>query len=184
MRSHARLAALTVVSARARRVLRLEPLTSEEFRAYGDVIDRDVDEGSGLAINAGTAWRRHGFARIDAAPGGHAAISLVRAEPRRLPFRLECLERHVLGSQAFVPLDAERWIVVVAPGGDEPDLEKVRAFLASARQAVSYLRGTWHHPLIAADRAAEFLVVDRLSDAGLEDCEVRDLTTVELWIDA
>ncbi len=185
MRDHARVAALTAMPNSGKRVLALEPLTSAAFRGYGQVIDRDVDAGAGHAINDGTAWRRSGLARVDAAAGGHPAISLVQAERRRLPFRLECLERHVLGSQAFVPLEGGRWIVVVAAGGGEPELEGLRAFLATPRQGVGYLRGTWHHPLIAIDRAAEFVVVDRIDDDDAqEDCELRSLATLDLWIDA
>jgi len=175
-------AALTVAPAGGRRVVAVEPLTREAFRAYGDVVDRDFDDRFGHAINEGTAWRRHDLARIDAAAGGHVAISIVRAEPRPLPFRLQCLERHVLGNQAFVPLDGARWLVVVATRNDEPDLATLRAFVASARQGVSYARGTWHHPLLAIERAADFVVVDRVSDEGSDDCEVRDLGALDLWI--
>jgi ureidoglycolate lyase len=178
------LGTLTVTTATGKRVIALEPLTGAAFRGYGDVIDREADDRRGHAINAGTAWRRHDLARVDAAGGGHAAISIVRAEPRPLPFRLQCLERHVLGSQAFVPLDTVRWIVVVAPGRSEPDLGGLRAFLTSSRQGVSYVRSTWHHPLIAIERAADFIVVDRVDDSGRDDCEVRSLGGVDLWIEA
>jgi ureidoglycolate lyase len=179
--------AALMASSGERRVLVAEPLTAEGFRVYGDVIDRGADDRagrSGHAINTGTAWRRHDLAHIDAARGGHAAISIVRAEPRPLPFRLQCLERHVRGTQAFVPLDATRWLVVVCGGGDRPRIAALRVFAATAGQGVNYRRGTWHHPLIAIERTSEFVVVDRVADDGLEDCEVHDLGPLDLWITA
>jgi ureidoglycolate lyase len=164
-----------------RRKRAVEALTAESFRPFGDVIARGADR-SGHAINAGSARRLHDLARIDVAPGGHAAISLVRAEPRVLPFRLQCLERHVHGSQAFVPLDATRWLVVVCPGGASPRTEALRIFVASAGQGVNYARATWHHPLIAIDRPAEFVVVDRVADDAVEDCEIVDIDALDVWI--
>jgi ureidoglycolate lyase len=169
--------------AAARRTVLAEPLEAAAFRAYGDVIERRSAEPA-LAINAGTARRFHDLARIDAvARGGHLAISLVRASARPVPFRLECMERHSRGSQAFVPLDTSRWFVIVAPRGRAPRPDQLRAFVASADQVVNYARGTWHHPLLAIDRQAEFLVVDRVADDGQEDCDVCSLAAYDLWID-
>jgi ureidoglycolate lyase len=157
------------------RVLVAEPLTGDAFRAFGDVIERGSDDrpaSEGHAINDGSAWRRHDLARVDAARGGHVAISTVRAQPRALPFRLQCLERHVRGSQALIPLDPVPWIVVVCAGDASPSLGALRAFVATAGQGVNYARATWHHPLIATRCASEFIVVDRIAEDGVDDCEI------------
>ncbi len=70
------------------------------------------------------------------------------------------LERHPLGSQAFMPLEGRPYLVVVARRGDGRPGEPV-AFMASGAQGVSYARGTWHHPLVALGERSDFLVVDR-----------------------
>jgi ureidoglycolate lyase len=164
------------------RTLVAEPLDAKAFEPYGEVIDRRRTRPA-HAINGGTAQRLDDLARVDASlRGGHVAIGLVRASPRPLPFRLECMERHVQGSQAFVPLDAARWLVIVAPRGRAPRADRLRAFVASGWQGVNYARGTWHHPLIALDREAEFLVVDRMADDGREDCELRGCGRETLWV--
>ena len=171
----------------APRMLVAEPLTVDAFRAFGDVIERGGDDreaSEGHAINDGSAWRRHDLARVDAARGGHVAISTVRAQPRALPFRLQCLERHVRGSQAFIPLAAVPWIVVVCAGEASPRLDTLRAFVATAGQGVNYARGTWHHPLIATGCASEFIVVDRVADDAGEDCEIFDLEQLDFRVDA
>src|SRR5690606_39603240 len=75
-----------------------------------------------------------------------------------LPFSVRMLERHPLGSQAWLPLDpAARYLVVVAASAADTPL----AFLAERGQGVNYRRGTWHHPLLLLDAAASFLVIDR-----------------------
>ena len=167
----------------ARRILRVAPLEAATFAPYGEVIDRSSREPT-LAINAGTADRLNDLARVDAsARGGHVGLSIFRARPRPLPFRLQCMERHLHTSQAFVPLAGAAWIVIVAPRGQAPQPGALRAFMASATQGVNYARGTWHHPLIALGREAEFLVVDRVAEDGTEDCEVHDLAAADLWLD-
>ena len=148
------------------RTLALEPLTREAFAPFGDVIAPDAARAD-YAINAGTARRYHALAATEAlGEGARTVLSWVRAMPRALPLELTMLERHPLGSQAFVPLDpAIRFVVVVA---DAPDAAP-RAFLAERGAGVSYRRGTWHHPLIVLDGPGDFLVVDR--DGAGANCE-------------
>jgi len=161
--------------------LHAEQLTAEAFRPFGDVVDRRA-LGPTLAINGGTAQRLHDLTRIDVARGGHAAISVVRAQARTLPFRIECMERHLRGSQAWLPLGGARWIVVVSAPGRRPAGPSLRAFVASDVQGVNYRRGTWHHPLVALGADAEFLVVDRVADDGGEDCEVVDFAAQDVRV--
>jgi len=138
--------------------LAVEPLTAHAFAPFGEVIAPSSAKRV-IMINDGTAARHHDLARIDCdADGGRAIVSIVRAQPRALPFAITMLERHPLGSQAFVPLDpAVRYLIVVATDPQSPP----RAFLASDGQGVNYARGAWHHPLIALDRASDCLVIDR-----------------------
>jgi len=140
--------------------LRARPLTAEAFRAFGEVIEPDNCAEIRL-INNGTTTRFHDIAPVDvAAGGGHALISIFRGKPFALPLRIAMLERHPLGSQAFMPLEGRPYLVVVAPDeGGRPGTPV--AFLASGAQGVSYHRGTWHHPLVALGERSDFLVVDR-----------------------
>jgi ureidoglycolate lyase len=164
---------MTTVTKPAARALRIEPLTRAAFAPFGEVIEAEA-AASVIAINDGTALRYHDLAAVDVAGEGRAAISRVRAEPRALPFEVRMLERHPLGSQAFVPLSPElRYVVVVAARADATP----RAFLASHGQGVNYRRGTWHHPLIALDRVSDFIVVDRVG-AGA-NCD--ELALARVW---
>lgn len=137
--------------------LRVEALTREAFAPFGDVIEA-ASAAQTYAINAGTTTRFHDLARIDAdRDGGRPVVSLFRAQPRELPFAITQLERHPLGSQAFVPLSQRPYLVVVA----EDPAGTPRAFLARDGQGVNYRAGTWHHPLLALDEVSDFLVIDR-----------------------
>lgn len=147
--------------------LKVEPLTPAAFAEFGDVIAADAARKV-YSINQGTTQRYHALARVDLV-GGVAAISLARAQPFALPLTIAMLERHPLGSQAFVPLHGTRWVIVVATSADATP----RAFLADRGQGVQYRRGAWHHPLIALDRGGDFLIVDRVGDGdNLEEVQL------------
>jgi len=143
--------------------LPIQPLTREAFAPFGEVIM--LEGARHYPINAGTTERFHALAGVDAAEqGGQPIISLFRGQPRPLPLPIAVMERHPLGSQAFIPVTqspADEYLVVVAPPG-EFDAGKLRAFLARGFQGVSYARGVWHHPLIALHRVSDFLIVDRI----------------------
>lgn len=141
------------------RTLTPKPLTPEAFAPYGDVIS--AREGvEQYPINYGATTRFNDLAAIDTAQvGGRTIVSLFRSKPL-LPLVLKIMERHPLGSQAFVPLSGRPYLVAVAPAGDL-DPSKIELFLASGDQGVNYAAGTWHHYSLALEAESDFLVVDR-----------------------
>jgi ureidoglycolate lyase len=141
------------------RTVRPKPLTPEAFAPYGDVIS--AREGvEQYPINYGATTRFNDLARIDTgAEAGRTIVSLFRSTP--LPaLVLKIMERHPLGSQAFVPLGGRPYLVAVARAG-ELDPAKIEVFLAAADQGVNYAAGTWHHYSLALDGVSDFLVIDR-----------------------
>ena len=93
---------------------------------------------------------------------GDVAISVARCRaPTTLPLRVDMVERHPLGSQAFVPLTPCLMVLLVASPGESVEASQLRAFVTNGRQGINYHRGTWHMPLIAFDGGQEFLIVDR-----------------------
>lgn len=166
----------------ARRWLTVEPLTAAAFRRYGEVLEIGA-ETPHRSINEGLAERYDALLRPDTqGDGGHPVVSIFRARPRALPLQLSRVERHRLGSQAFVPLAAQRFLVVVAEPGPPPAVEALRGFLATPGQGLSYARGVWHHPLLAIDDGGDFLVIDRAGPGAAQDCEERCLRGEGLWI--
>lgn len=142
--------------------LTIEPLTREAFAPFGDVIE--LQGARQIPINLGTTMRFHDLAKVDVTDeGGRTLVNLFRGQPRVLPFEVKMLERHPLGSQAFVPLNDKPYLVVVAPAGDL-DAARIRAFVSRGWQGVNYAKGVWHHPLIALGEVSDFVVVDRGGD--------------------
>ncbi|MCP1367724.1 ureidoglycolate lyase, partial [Halomonas sp. BBD48] len=106
--------------------------------------------------------RYHDLARVETlGDEAHTLISIFVSQPVEMPLTLGFLERHPQGSQAFMPLHEERFLVVVAPPGESIDPQQVRAFVTDGRQGVNYRAGTWHAIQSVLDREGEFLVVDR-----------------------
>jgi ureidoglycolate lyase len=149
-------------------VVRAAALSAEEFARFGDVIE--IEGRESRWINDNTCRRFDDLAQIDVADGGgRPLLSVFEAKPQSLPLPIRRLERHPLSSQAFFPLEAQPFLVVVAEDGASARAGRLRAFLSSGRQGVNYRRNTWHHPLIALGQVSRFLVVDR-GGSG-ENCE-------------
>ena len=135
-----------------------ETLTAAAFAPFGTVIE--TAGAQSLPINDGTTTRFHALATAEPGPGGEAIVSIFRASQWPRPVTIRGLERHPLGSQAFFPLSAEDWLVVVAEGA-RPGAADLRLFRARGDQGVQYRPGVWHHPLLVLAERQDFLVIDR-----------------------
>ncbi|MEZ5912976.1 MAG: ureidoglycolate lyase [Paracoccaceae bacterium] len=143
-----------------------EALGAAAFAPFGDVLDAS---GDFRLINQGLCRRHHDRAALDFGSGGRAGISVFLAEPRSLPYRLDMVERHPEGSQAFLPMTGHPFLVIVAPDkAGRPG--RPRAFLTDGRQGINLHRGTWHGVLTPLHEPGLFAVVDRIGDtANLEE---------------
>jgi len=159
------------------RTLEATPLDRTEYASYGDVIEAS-DEWR--AANQGTARKSEWLAHLVDARNGRSQpnISVFRCSPRALPFEIAMLEKHPASTQIFVPMNARRYVVVVALGGDEPDLSTLRAFLAHGTQAITYRPGVWHHPMIALDAETDFFCLVH-EDGSMTDCVETELSPEE-----
>lgn len=148
------------------RVVHIAPLTAQAFAPFGDVLE--VSGAPDKIINQGQCGRYHDRAVLDFADG-RAGISLFDANPRTLPYQLDMVERHPQGSQAFIPMSHQPFLVIVAPDEDGVPGRPL-AFVTQPGQAVNYHRGTWHGVLTPLHAPGLFAVVDRIgSGANLEE---------------
>lgn len=141
-------------------------LTAQAFAPYGDVM-----EPSGTPdkmINQGRCARFHDRARLDFSDG-QAGISIFQAQRETLPLTLAMMERHPQGSQAFVPMSATGFLVVVARDQNGVPSDP-KAFVTAPGQAINFHRGTWHGVLTPLSEPGLFAVIDRIGDgANLEE---------------
>lgn len=142
--------------------IRARPLTAAAFAPFGDVLN--CDGAPDRIINARLCRRFHDRAQVDVGDG-RVGISLFRSELRRLPYQIDLIERHPLGSQAFIPMSMDSFLVVVA--GD--DLVP-QAFVTAPGEGINFHRGTWHGVLTPLSGPGLFAVIDRIGDgANLEE---------------
>ena len=165
--------------------LTIERLTAKAFTDFGDVIE--AHEGDGFGINQGYTWRHHKLATVGTDhPEDEAIMSIFSSKRRPLPMAINMMERHPLGSQAFMPLNETPFLVVVAKPGPEPKLADLRAFVTNGKQGVNYQIGVWHHPLLILALTQDFLVVDRagvgnnLNEVFFEEDQCAQLDVADL----
>lgn len=140
------------------RDISIAPLTAAAFAPFGDVLQAAGEPDR--IINQGLCGRFHDLATLDFEEG-RAGISLFRAEARSLPYRLDMVERHPLGSQAFIPMSPDPFLVVVAPdAGGIPG--RPRAFRTAPGQGINFHRNTWHGVLTPLAPPGLFAVIDRI----------------------
>ncbi len=149
------------------REIKVVPLSAAAFAPFGDVLDTSGTPDK--MINAGLCGRHHDRAALDFGPDGRAGISIFNAEPRSLPYELTLLERHPEGSQAFLPMTENPFLVIVAP--DENGTPgRPRAFMTAPHQGINFHRGVWHGVLTPLSAPGLFTVVDRIGKtANLEE---------------
>jgi ureidoglycolate lyase len=138
--------------------IKTQPLTAQAFAPYGDVLDASGSPDK--LINQGKCARFHDRARLEFTDGA-AGISIFQSEVASLPLALEMVERHPEGSQAFIPMGADPFLVVVADDADGTPT-RPKAFVTGSGQAINFHRGTWHGVLTPLSPPGLFAVVDRI----------------------
>lgn len=142
----------------------IQPMSEEAFAPFGNLIDfnREPD----FAINNGMCDRYHALAHTESLDDkAETIISLGRGTPYELPLTLTMMERHPLGSQAFIPLEPKPFLVVVAPDNKGAPGTPI-ALMAEAGQGVNYGRNIWHAVLTPLKSKTNFVIVDRFGDGN------------------
>ena len=141
------------------KIIKPVSITKDNFSQFGDVIS--IKDIKPIEINNGYAKRYDGIANLNTSKdNGETTISIFSALKRNFPMKIDMMEKHPLGSQAFIPMKETTFLAFVAPNGDKPDLNKIEAFIIPPGIGINYKPGTWHFPLISTEDM-NFLVVDR-----------------------
>ena len=134
-------------------------ISRKNFKKFGDLIS--TKKNRPININNGYAKRFNNLCKINTSlKKGNTIMSIFSAKKRKFPMKIKMMEKHPLGSQAFVPMSETKFIVFVAPKGDKPDINKIQSFLVPKQTGVNYKAGIWHFPLISM-KNMNFLIVDR-----------------------
>ena len=143
-------------------IIEAQVMNKEAFAPYGELIE--CDGAITYDFNQGRAIRYHDLLKnLDVTDKlGKVGLSIYKSVPSPIPFEVEVMERHPLGTQAFIPMTKDhqsRYLVAVAPGGDlNPAL--IAAFIVKGQVGINYKKGIWHLPIVALDGDMDFLVID------------------------
>ncbi len=134
-------------------------ITKENFSIFGDLISSNNIKP--MDINSGYAKRFDNLANINTAKdNGKTIVSIFSALKRSFPIKIDMMEKHPLGSQAFIPMKETIFLSFVAPPGDFPEISKIQSFIIPPKMGINYKPGIWHFPLISTEDT-NFLVIDR-----------------------
>ena len=129
-------------------IIKPKLISKENFKKFGDMITTSGIKP--LEINDGYAKRFDGIANLNTKKDdGESTISIFSALKRSFPMKVDMMEKHPLGSQAFIPMKETVFLAFVAPEGDEPDLNKIESFIIPNGIGVNYNAGVWHFPSVA-----------------------------------
>lgn len=152
-----------------------QPLTVDAFAPYGEVLEC---AGESITINQGNCQRFHDLANLEAADGGRMGVSIFHAKLRALPYELDLMERHPLGTQAFVPMSPDGFLILVADDKNgRPD--NIQAFVSAPNQGINLHKNVWHGVLTPLAGSGMFVVVDRIGAGNnLEEYELAEPVTI------
>ncbi|GHD57169.1 ureidoglycolate lyase [Thalassobaculum fulvum] len=144
-----------------------EPITEAAFAPFGQLLALPTEAGR-VDYSAFAENLRPGKASV--------CFRTSLTAPSSLPLKTRVMERHAFSSQAFLPVDVARYVVMVAPDAADggPDLSGARLFLVDGRTGINYRAGVWHHPMTVLDRDAVFATV-MFNDGGDRDEDWADL---------
>jgi len=146
----------------------IETLTEKSFSQYGDVLS--IQGNQSLLINEGFAQKHAHLCTLDATQSnGKSCIHIYQAKARSFPLKVHMLEKHPYFSQAFMPRSTAPFLVIVALGDTQPDLNTLRAFKTDGNQGIHYKRGIWHFPLASLEDEEQFIVIDRTDEGKAEN---------------
>ena len=134
-------------------------INRSNFATYGDLIS--TNDINPMDINAGYAKRFDNLADLNTLKdNGKTIVSIFSALKRTFPMKIDMMEKHPLGSQAFIPMKETTFLAFVAPHGKFPEINKIQSFIIPPKMGINYKPGVWHFPLISTEDT-NFLVIDR-----------------------
>ena len=140
-------------------IIKPKKITHKNFKKFGDVISTKKVKPTN--INNGYAKKFANLCKINTSlKKGNTIMNIFSAKKRKFPINIKMMEKHPLGSQAFIPMSEAIFLVFVAPKGKKPNTKKIKSFIVPKQTGINYKPGIWHFPLIST-KNMNFLVIDR-----------------------
>ena len=141
------------------KIIKPVKISRSNFSLYGDLIS--TNDINPIDINEGYAKRFDNLANLNTSKDdGKTIVSIFCSLKRTFPMQIDMMEKHPLGSQAFIPMKEITFLCFVAPQGEYPETSKIQSFIIPPKTGINYKPGIWHFPLISTEDT-DFLVIDR-----------------------
>ena len=112
------------------KIIRPIKVTKKNFSKFGDLID--TTKKNPISINNGYAKRFHDLIKVDTSKKrGNPIVSIFKAKKRSFPMKINMMEKHPLGSQAFIPMEDTKFLVFVAPKKQSVSVKNMYRFFIS-----------------------------------------------------
>ena len=157
--------------------MQIQKITKENFSEYGELIStNNNDSKSG---NANTAEFYFDLARIEILGNdSNARLNIIKTIRRNFPLKIDMMEMHPYSAQIFLPYGKTKFIVIVAPGEDRPDLSRVECFLVSDGDGINFKSKIWHCPLTSTEDES-FIMIDKKDSK--KNIAIYDFTKNEIF---
>lgn len=139
--------------------MQIKDITKENFSKFGEVITTYNNQSK--SGNANTAQFHFDLARIEVfGSNSNARLNIIDTTKRNFPLKIDFMEMHPFSSQVFLPYKKTKFIVVVAPGVDKPDLNLIECFLVANGDGINFKARVWHCPLTSTVNE-RFIMIDK-----------------------
>ena len=130
-----------------------QPLTEEAFAPFGQVIAMGPLGRAHSTRYAADVENKRAAARLN--------VSISQQIPTPLPLTVKAMEMHPHSAQTFIPTEIKRYLVLVCPKDSDgnPDVGKLKAFVAEGNQGINYHADIWHHPFTVLDDPGECVML-------------------------
>ena len=137
--------------------MQIKKISKENFSNYGELISINNNEPE----NAQTPQFHFDLARIEVlGNNSDARLNIIKTTKKNFPLKIDMMEMHPFSSQVFLPYGKTKFIVMVAPGTDKPDLKKIECFVVSNGDGINFKSKIWHCPLTSTEDES-FIMIDK-----------------------
>jgi ureidoglycolate hydrolase len=143
-------------------VTKIEPISKDAFKAYGQVIELPVEEEPTVSTDSVTFWKQQSVFSIS----GETQIGVLKV--RKMDMVFDELENHFKTPTGLICLDGDFVVAVAEPSDTVPKAEEVRAFRAKKSQLVVLAEKCWHSIMYPVDQD-EITVFVIFDNNALED---------------
>jgi ureidoglycolate hydrolase len=158
-------------------ILKAKHISEIDFSPFGQVLDPNtVDPNTKIYPTEGVVVTPH-IGVIECEKG---EVEFTHLHATQHGYTVELLERHLLCSQSFTPLNGCAGLFVLVPPEDPldpkawPDLSKAQAIIFDGSQGLNLRKACWHTAPYAISEESNYVMVTR--KGTLKD----DLTLVDL----